>query len=150
MMRATVKVTMITILRLNPKWRKVTTKVAARKKKKDKEPFLVRVENNPRSLCFCFTVIGPENSYHSLNQSDATKINHKLIARVFPQRKAVWLVLHWVLIGSYRYFPFFSLVVVSTLVLDWRHSIKKPFFQDIKISRHQVSCRVIIIIQWYL
>lgn len=70
--------------------------MAARKKKRDKEPFLVRVENNPRSLCFCFTVIGPENSYQSLNQSDATKTNHKLVDRVFPRfRKFGWFYIEF-------------------------------------------------------
>ena len=93
--------------------------------------------------CFGFTlfffVIGPENSCHFLNQSDAKlkpiatwllASSRALVTCVFPRFDymrflALWFACLWVLRGS---FPYFRFAIGITMVLVWRHSIEKSSF----------------------
>ena len=65
--------------------------------------------------CFAFalfcSVIGPENSSHSLNQSDPKLNNRDVVAGVFP---CIW-----------KFGRFYSVAFVNTFVLVLRHSIEK-------------------------
>ena len=70
------------------------------------------------------SVIGPENSRHSLNQSDAKLKPNTTCSPAFS-RAIGYLVGFEVFIGPYRYFPFIGLAVVITLVLFLWHSIEK-------------------------
>ena len=67
-------------------------------------------------------MIGPENSLHSLNQSDAKL---KPITTWSPAFSRALGILVGGLTGSLSYFPFFRLVVEITVVLVWRISIEK-------------------------
>ena len=94
-------------------------------------------------------VIGPENSRHFLNQSDAKPkpiatwllaSSRALVTCVFPRFDymrfpALWLACLWVLRGS---FPCFWLAIGITVVLVWRHSIEKSSF--IKAHCHFTTC----------
>ena len=71
-------------------------------------------------------VISLENSHHFLNQSDAELKNHWWLGRPrFPALLALFLP--WVLIGSSKYFPFFGLAIVITLVLVLQQLIETRF-----------------------
>ena len=77
------------------------------------------------SFSFLRSMIGPENSLHSLNQSDAKLKPITTWSPAFSRALGILVVLLWVLTGSLSYFPFFRLVVVITVVLVWRISIEK-------------------------
>ena len=72
-------------------------------------------------------MIGPENSRHFLNQSDA------IIKPCFP---ALWVLLFLlsVLIDSLRYSPVFGLAVVITLVMVLRQSIEKRSMLQVQLT----------------
>ena len=70
-------------------------------------------------------MIGPENSLHSLNQSDVKLKPITTWSPAFSRALGILVVLLRGLTGSLSYFPFFRLVVVITVVLVWRMSIEK-------------------------
>ena len=105
------------------------------------KPVFVYLLLSPRGIFFALFlfVISSENSRHFLNQSDAKlkpiatwlpAFSRALVTCVFPRFDfvhfpALWLVCLWVLRGS---FPCFWLAIGITMVLVWRHSIKKSSF----------------------
>ena len=70
------------------------------------------------------SVIGPENSRHSRNQSDA-KTKTDLVTFVFPRFRQFCRLYFEFPLARKGIFLFFPLAVVSTLVLVLRHSIEK-------------------------
>ena len=80
-------------------------------------------------VCISFSllrsVIGPENSCNSLNQSYAKQKPISTWSPAFSRAWEVFIVLPWVLIGSLEYCLLIWLVVVITFSLVSRHPIEK-------------------------